>query len=375
MIVRAQMPVSKLLIIFFLQTGGGLELFAYLVLAAIRSKFAFLFKMGKIEIEPNLENRGGAKLSRILSHFILALLCIPSAFALEKIDPTKTPAQIDQYLFKDRVAEAARLANILVKEEPRNAQAWRRLALCQQLGQRPQEALVNINKALALAPGDIQIIAMRAGIYCALTRDDEALQDLRTVLADKTLSDVKVLIHCADMAKSLEDFELALQFADKALKQHPERPGLWALQGRAYWGLNKLPEADASMSKAVELKPDAAPNLEALIQIKSIRKDYAGVIALSELLNESHNLRATKLAELYRLVGDAYYQLRQYEKALNEYTLAIKANPNGRQHYRARAAVYAKLGEKEKEKADLALMKEMEDTFSPLKSSGRDSHK
>jgi Flp pilus assembly protein TadD len=57
--------------------------------------------------------------------------------------------------------------------------------------------------------------------------------------------------------------------------------------------------------------------------------------------------------------GIAYYWLKHYEKAVEDYTEAIRLQPNYWQAYGNRANAYQQLGETEKARRDLARAKEL----------------
>ena len=70
-------------------------------------------------------------------------------------------------------------------------------------------------------------------------------------------------------------------------------------------------------------------------------EDYTAILNANALDDDALKMR-----------GDCYTHLRDYRKALLDYNEAIDLSPESMSYYRARSALYEKLGEKGKALAD-----------------------
>ena len=76
-----------------------------------------------------------------------------------------------------------------------------------------------------------------------------------------------------------EQYDIALGMIHAALQDMPADPQLWTMQGVAYNGVGKTPEALRSFRHALKLSPDSVPALKGAAQIEYDQGDAAGIPA------------------------------------------------------------------------------------------------
>jgi len=183
---------------------------------------------------------------------------------------------------------------------------WRRASAYHDLGQ-DQKAIEDCNKAIRLEQGQPYLYSFRAMLYLGMKKYDKALVDY-----DKAIS---LIPH--NQCK----YEYADLYVDRALY---------------YRKMKNYSKALADCDKAIGCEPyvtsmflngKAAKCLKAVNQVEGICSAYSAR-------------------------GTVRFEQGQFERALEDLNSAIKLDPKCARCYALRACIYAKLGLKQKAKAD-----------------------
>ena len=191
----------------------------------------------------------------------------------------------------------------------------------------------------------------------------------------------------ADWKRAANDFELLLQ-------KNPDDVVLWVMMGQACVH-GRLPrQAVTACSRAIELDPDFdLPYMHRAWAYRQLKQWDASIADYTKAIELKRKKRATIHSPMYR--GMLYMEMGEYEKAADDFTLAIsisraceglyvlrgKAYIKMKQYEKVvenatalmeiygeplsycleeRSYAYEKLGQKEKAEADLALIKKIQ---------------
>jgi tetratricopeptide (TPR) repeat protein len=210
-------------------------------------------------------------------------------------------------------------------------------------------ALRQYDKALALGPPTPRALSVlltyRAGALWHLGRSAEALADQnRAVEADPNAF---ALWARAETLRKLKRYADSLRDYDAALRIAPDDAPAHAGRGIDLWRLGKIQEAQRVFDRAVALKADRYTLMrraEFLIgqrKLKDAISDYSKVIALDPSYFPARVNRGNALAEL----GD-------YDKALDDYNVALRMHKNDAVTYRGRGWVFERQGRMDRARAD-----------------------
>ena len=192
------------------------------------------------------------------------------------------------------------------------------------------EALKTLNDWFSLADEPSpEAHAFKAGLLAQKKKYRQALK-----LVTKAINSVKKpkeswLVLAVAMNYELEKFRDALPFLEKLTALHPEKKKYWKQLSAVYVNLEKNPKALATMEladKANYLDKDSdVMNLVSLLIYGGIPLKGAKVLtkALKEGLVEKNQRN-------YEILGDAWAQAEELEKALKSYKTSAKMAKDGR---------------------------------------------
>ncbi|MFJ1790611.1 tetratricopeptide repeat protein [Kitasatospora griseola] len=238
---------------------------------------------------------------------------------------------------------------------------------------RHEEALTDLGRAVELDPDFAAAYATRGEALRLLGRQPEALTDFdRAIELDPGHS--WAIAHRGETHRELGRFEEALAGFDRAVELNPE--DLWALIGRGQlqWELGRFEEALATLDRAIEVDPEhvwshtvrgeihrrlgrfeeALTSLDRAIELDP---EYAlAFTARSELHQESGRFEEM-LADLDRIIeldsdsvwalvlrGDTCRELGRFEEALADLDRAVELNPGYVPAVTARGDTLCELG-------------------------------
>jgi tetratricopeptide (TPR) repeat protein len=173
-----------------------------------------------------------------------------------------------------------------------------------------------------------------------------------------------------EIASALQEreFEKALELLRPALRESPDNPQLWAMQGAAYVGLGHPKEALASYKHALKLSADYLPALEGAAQIEFERASPSAIPLIERVLRlrpgdpTSHGMLAVleyqqgnwaAAAEHFKKAGALFdsqpsalhayaiclVKLKKYDQAAQIFRRTVALNPNDSQERRLLATV------------------------------------
>lgn len=214
------------------------------------------------------------------------------------------------------------------------------------------------------------VIHARTGEY------DKAIAELRKA-ADTVPESSRLQLQLLPIYYQNEDYENAALMAERALRANPENATLHIWLGRIYNQLNRPDDAIAAFKKAIEVDPDGTRGYEALADMEESVNDRVGAADIYErllevapdsaylhyrlgynlmLMNDSEGSRIAleralelqpDMAEVSFLLGVVYLDLKEFEKAAQQFRSFLSTNPL---HLRGRvnlAAALDQLGDHE----------------------------
>lgn len=174
-------------------------------------------------------------------------------------------------------------------------------------------ALKDFDYVLERQPHSVDSLRWRAWTWSLLGKHDKALADLAVILEREPVN-IDALLMRGQIYAFARRPEDTLRDADAALKMDPNRAEAFLLRGTAYFMKREATPAIAALNRALELKPD---NAEAL------------------------TMRA------------ACWLFVEPDKAIDDYTAAIKLSPEDAQHWGNRGYAWSKKNDLPKALADL----------------------
>ena len=301
---------------------------------------------------------------------------------------------------KGELAQAHRLYEDLLKEQPRHVEALHFLGVLAYQSNNPQKAVELIGLAIDINPDQADFYSNRGLALQDLRRLDEALASYDNALAlepeyaeaycnrGNVLKDLNQLTEAlasyaraivikpdfaqaysnqGNVLKDLKRFDEALASYACALALNPGYAEAHANRGVALKGLMRLPEALASLDCALALNPGYAEAyshrgvvLNDLKRLDEALASYACALALKPDYAEAYSNQGVVLhglkrvpealasyacalalkpdyAEAYSNQGNALKELLQVEAALTSYDCAIGLNPELAEAYKNKA--------------------------------------
>jgi tetratricopeptide (TPR) repeat protein len=206
---------------------------------------------------------------------------------------------------------------------------------------RPDAAVDDCTRAVAINPKNAQALYARAGYQVARKDYLAAREDYSAVLALVP----RALEPRSDRAKLnwvfLKDFDASLADWEELMKLQPNSADPYFGIGSIALGRRRFDEALTALRKAVELKQDHAGALWALAQIALWQGEPKEALDIINPLAE--NLPPDR-AETLNIRGDVYRALGQLEDAAADYRRLIALRPELPETYVNLAMVYEKQG-------------------------------
>jgi predicted O-linked N-acetylglucosamine transferase (SPINDLY family) len=225
-----------------------------------------------------------------------------------------------------RTQRGVELITKAIELNPNVAAAHSNLGFALSALKRPQEALASCDKAIALDPGSAVAYNNRGNVLKDLKRHDEALASYDKALALESDSPDSAVAYNnrGDALLDLKRPKEALASYDKALAIRPDYVEAHNNRGNALHALKRPKEALASYDKALAIRPDYA-------EAHSNRGAALNELKLfEEALASYDNAIALKpdYAEAYSNRGNALNELKRFEEALASYDKAIALKPD-----------------------------------------------
>lgn len=253
-----------------------------------------------------------------------------------------------------------------------------------------------LDEAVRLAPnnGELYNIRGRARTNSYRGNDEAALEDLLKAKSLGALNEGGYL-YMARLYDGQHETDKAIETLSEGIKKYKNRELVMA-RAALYVAKGEKAKAEADYGQAIKLGTDTAVYLlraqlyESENKFELALKDYDAATKLTkvgeivEKHSVAHKSRAILLAKLgrhqqaidainklderdndeeaMRFRGDQYAAMKQYEKAIAEYTKSIDSSPEfARTAYEARSKVYEAIGKPDLAEADKLAAKKLQD--------------
>lgn len=185
-------------------------------------------------------------------------------------------------------------------------------AQCHQFGDQWDEALVELNRALAIGEGDGFVYTLRAGVYESTGKYAMAVADANR--AEKMIGESATNTWSRALSLvELGQYEAALRDLNKLVKIAPQLR-FYVARAKCYGGLGRRKEQIADLTMQIALEPRAAKPLMTRARV--------------------------------------YMSMGKYKEALADANKAVQLGPRLRDTYKLRAEIYDKTNKKELAAAD-----------------------
>jgi len=212
---------------------------------------------------------------------------------------------------------------------------------------REEEALTDLNKAIALVPDDSAFLADRGETYRWLGRHEEAFADFdRAIELDP--DNAGAIASRGDTYEQMGRYQEALADFDRAIELNPDYSWAIASRGETYQQMGRYHEALADFDRAIELNPDyswaIAHRGETYQQMGRYHEALADFDRAIELNPDGQWAIASR--------GETYQQMGRYQEALADFDRAIELNPDGQWAIASRGGTYQQMGRYQEALAD-----------------------
>ena len=184
---------------------------------------------------------------------------VPNAFDLKIV-------ALDYILLKDNT-DADHWLTRSLQADPRDPQAWYYLGRTKYSRGQFREAIEAFEQCLKLEPRNIEAENSVGLSFEALDRPAEAIQAFENAIAwqaNSSAKDPEPFIELAHLYLNENHPEKAVPYLSQSIAIYPNVSKAHEELGKAYSLLDRLPEAQAELEKAVELSPQA-PNLHCML--------------------------------------------------------------------------------------------------------------
>ena len=243
-------------------------------------------------------------------------------------------ASLEKYFNDGQLNEAEELAISLTQKFPKHQFSWKVLgAVLNQTG-RITESLIPCQKAVQLAPHDVDAHYNLGVTFEALSRLEEseaALLQAIVLKPDFAEAHADLGNTLKEMGR-LEEAEAALL---RAIALQPDFAGAYNNLGVVLTAMGKLEVAEAHLRKAITLKPNSKKThnnlgvtLREMGRLKEAEMTFRQAVTLDPNYDEAHSNLGITLREMDR-----------FEESAESYKNAIALNPNNLSAYHMLAAV------------------------------------
>ncbi|MBH23113.1 MAG: hypothetical protein CMH57_01380 [Myxococcales bacterium] len=131
----------------------------------------------------------------------------------------------------------------------------------------------------------------------------------------------------------------AITHFEAATKHAPEKTAYWYRYGHCLLRMERYPEAEAALNKAVELEPKHG---EALYRLAVLSERKGEPVKAAERYGRSIEANARTPFAYYNL-GDLYFRNEKYDEALRVFKNAVENNPNSAELHHGLGLTYLSL--------------------------------
>ncbi|MDB9545935.1 tetratricopeptide repeat-containing serine protease family protein [Dolichospermum circinale] len=301
---------------------------------------------GEAAIDNNSNSKETIQLGNSLGIPISTFLALATRLntQAQKIETTLTPELSPQEVKSIQTA----ILSVDVSQSNTTASQW--LARGNQLWRlrRYPEAIQAFDEAIKQKPKFIHLAYYGKGLALGWSgKGSEAITALE--LAVKFKPDFVPAWDDLSVAyRESNQLDKALAAINQAIQLQPNNPNLYNQKYVVLSDLKRYREAEAAINKAIELSPRAA----FYTNRGNVRNDLGDKPGAIDDYTQAIKINPND-AQAYSNRGNVRYELGDKQGAIDDYTQAIKINPNYAEAYGNRAYVYYQLGDKQKAREDL----------------------
>jgi tetratricopeptide (TPR) repeat protein len=199
----------------------------------------------------------------------------------------------------------------------------------------PQEALSDLNKAIAIAPRSVLAYMSRGNLYASMGQLDQAISDYSQVVRINP-SYSEAYNNRGFLFRRQGRLDEAIADCDQAIRINPGYAKAYNNRGGAYQAKGFLAQALSDYNKAVLLEPFLS---EAYYNRASVYREKGGLdMAIADY---SRAIAVNPgYAEAYIYRGFVYGMKADFDQAIADYDKALQINPEAMWAYAYRAVAY-----------------------------------
>ena len=219
-------------------------------------------------------------------------------------------------------------ARKLLQSAPRNAEFNLIMGQVMANTGMGDSAMAYYDRAIEYAPDDGRPYMSKAEYY--LLRGDSANYEnqIYSALTSRGLeveAKVEVLTQYIRQRLARQDSTQRVhQLFEVLIDQHPHEPQIRSLYSQYFVALAQYSQAAEQLQYVVALDPAEPENWKRLIMVNMADQNYPAAIAAAEQALEYN----PNDFELYLYVGPAYYQMKEYDRALDLYQQCLEKVPS-----------------------------------------------
>lgn len=215
-------------------------------------------------------------------------------------------------------------------------------------GNSPQERVLRLQAAVTEAPDDWESLAALGQAYvaqAAVTGDPalypRAEESLKRSLAEQPDANLPATIAQGSLAAARHDFDLSLEWGEKAAAIAPDDPNVQAVVGDALLELGRYDQAFAAFQRMIDLRPDLAA-YSRISYARELQGDVDGAVE-AMMAAESAASSGSDAAFAAFQLGELEWNRGKPDDAIAHYQRAAVLDPDAvrAQAALARAAYYA----------------------------------
>lgn len=217
--------------------------------------------------------------------------------------------------------------NQSIEDQPKNDSLFHERARAYLQRGKINEALSDINEAIALNSGESRYLLTLSDVYFAMGQLKKTQQTLQKVLINDQ-DNVDAMLKMAELNLYRKTYDKAFGFLNQAMKIEPENARIYFLSGMVNKDKGDTSKARRDFHRATENRQEY---YEAWIQL--------GLIASrkNDSLAEFYYQNALKIRpeseEAHYNLGMFYQENEKYQKAINTYNQLLDINPQHKHAY------------------------------------------
>ncbi len=250
------------------------------------------------------------------------------------------------YWYVNKTDNALTDLNRAIALDPTNARGFRERANAYRTSGRLDQALADANEAVRIDPNDPSNFDNRGNVFNNNGQYDRAIADYNEALRIKP-DDAQAFMDRGAAFYFKQEYQAAIKDYDQAIKLDPKKDRAFSNRGAAYKKLGQNDRAIADENEAIRLNP--------------LQPEYFDNRGLSEAENGDYDRAIADYNEAIRLRpetnfltnrGDSYYFKGDIDHALADFDRAIALNPGFFLAYNNRGGAYQKRGDLDRAIAD-----------------------